>query len=148
VSDALVSTREEQAILARIRKSQGGLAQIDSIETAKDERDKTRAIGDYLANRKAKLPVRNAAAALIIGLERTIGAMLRDMPMHGGDRKSESRSHDVTLNALGINRMASHRWQTMAGRRDARSDCRRRRRGPGYRHAMDARGVNFCKCKS
>jgi hypothetical protein len=40
--------------------------------------------------------------------------MLRDMPMHGGDRKSESRSHDVTLNALGINRMASHRWQTMA----------------------------------
>jgi hypothetical protein len=42
------------------------------------------------------------------------GAGLRDMPMHGGDRKSESRSHDVTLNALGINRMASHRWQTMA----------------------------------
>jgi len=33
---------------------------------------------------------------------------------HGGDRKSESRSHDVTLIDLGINRMQSSRWQRAA----------------------------------
>ena len=56
-----------------------------------------------------------AVLPLVGVLPACAGAMLRDMAMHGGDRKSESRSHDVTLNALGINRMASHRWQTMAG---------------------------------
>jgi len=36
------------------------------------------------------------------------------MELHGGDRKTESRSHDVTLNDLGISKMQSHRWQTIA----------------------------------
>jgi hypothetical protein len=66
----------------------------------------------------------------------------------GNPQFSQDERIAPSLSDLGINRMASHRWQTMAGRRDARGDCRRRRRGPGYRHAMDARGVNFCKCKS
>ena len=60
-----------------------------------------------------------AVLPLVGVLPACAGAMLRDMPMHGGDRKSESRSHDVTLNALGINRMASHRWQTMGATLEA-----------------------------
>ncbi len=74
-------------------------------------------LSDLGINRKATLPVRNAAAALIIGLERRLGAMLRDMPMQHGARPADAGLHDATptLADLGIERTASHRWQTMAG---------------------------------
>ena len=56
-------------------------------------------------------------AAKLLNVSRRIGAMLREMEMHpGGD---PTPSHDVTgcpptLADLGINRMASHRWQVTA----------------------------------
>mgnify|MGYP007068779511 CR=1 FL=1 len=61
-------------------------------------------------------------AAKLLNVSRRIGAMLREMPMHGGDRKSSS--HDVTLiptlTDLGIEKTASHRWQVMAGPENGR----------------------------
>ena len=48
-----------------------------------------------------------------------MGELLREMKeggelQHGGDRRSESRSHEVNLKSLGINRMQSSRWQRAA----------------------------------
>ena len=56
-------------------------------------------------------------AAKLLNVSRRIGAMLREMPMHGGDRKSSFHDESLipTLSDLGINYTASHRWQVMAG---------------------------------
>jgi len=54
------------------------------------------------------------AAEITLRAERRLGEMLAEMAMHGGDRKSESRSHDVTLNDHGITKMQSSRWQAEA----------------------------------
>ena len=40
--------------------------------------------------------------------------MLGETVKAGGDRRSESKSHDVTLNDIGITKMQSSRWQSIA----------------------------------
>jgi len=61
--------------------------------------------------------MQNKLAEIVIRAERRAGEMLRDDgPKHGGDRKSESRSHDVTLIDLDIQPMQSHRWQKVDGK--------------------------------
>jgi len=37
------------------------------------------------------------------------------MGFHGGDRKSESRCHGVTLKDIGLNKKQSERYQRIAG---------------------------------
>ena len=117
MSDALVSTREEQAAIAKIEAAGKALAEAVELPEVKDIRDKAEAIRSYLRQQKSGLQAQNAAAILKIKAERRLGAMLRDMPRNpGGPERVVSR--DVTpptLAALGIERTASHRWQTMAG---------------------------------
>ena len=118
MSDALVSTREEQAAIAKIEAAGKALAEAVELPEVKDIRDKAEAIRSYLRQQKSGLQAQNAAAILKIKAERRLGAMLRDMEKNAGGRPAANRSHDVTglasLSALGINRMASHRWQTIA----------------------------------
>jgi hypothetical protein len=40
--------------------------------------------------------------------------MLAENVKRGGDRKSKSKSHDVTLKDAGVSKMQSHRWQRIA----------------------------------
>ena len=39
------------------------------------------------------------------------GELIAEKIEHGGDRKTESRSHDATLKNMGINKTQSSRWQ-------------------------------------
>ena len=56
----------------------------------------------------------NWAAEIKIRAERKCGELLGVDIQHGGDRKSGSRSHDVTLNDIGLSRMQSSRYQQIA----------------------------------
>ena len=58
--------------------------------------------------------MQNRCAEIEIRAERKAGEMLSETVEHGGDRKSESSSHAVTLKNLGIGRMDSSRWQSIA----------------------------------
>jgi len=50
------------------------------------------------------------AAEVKLRAERKAGELLAETITKGGDPKS----HDVTLNILGIEKMQSHRWQRVA----------------------------------
>jgi hypothetical protein len=62
----------------------------------------------------------NQAAALRIEAQARAGQVLREMAgrgelaAHGGDRRSSSRSRGSTLNALGVSKFESSRWQQVA----------------------------------
>ena len=60
---------------------------------------------------------RNAAGATwrlrFHAAERRLGEMLAETIEHGGNHKTKSKSHDVTLTDLGIGKMQSHRWQAL-----------------------------------
>lgn len=59
--------------------------------------------------------MQNQCAEIKLRAERKAGEMLAaDGPAHGGDRRSETRSHGETLNGLGITKSQSSRWQSIA----------------------------------
>jgi hypothetical protein len=149
VSDAL-ATRKDNAELAKLDAIDRALAEAETPEEVKRITDKLAAIGAFLKSQHAELADQNAVAIRRLTGLRAGGAMLRDMARKPGQRDQmlQPATFGPTLADLGIERTASHRWQTMAGRRDARSDCRRRWRGRRNRKTVDARGVSFCKCKS
>lgn len=56
----------------------------------------------------------NRMAEIKIRAERTAGETIPLVALHGGDRKSKSRLHDVTLIDLGVSKRDSHNWQAIA----------------------------------
>lgn len=116
MTDALATIQDERTALALLKAARAGMERVTTVEEAKDGRDKTRAIKDYLDNRNATLSVRNVAAVDVIGWERLTGAMLREMEKNpgGGDHRLQAATGAPTLADLGIEKTASHRWQVMA----------------------------------
>ena len=53
-------------------------------------------------------------AEIKIRAERRMGELIPELALHGGDRKSESRLHDVTLKDFGVEKIESHRYQQIA----------------------------------
>ena len=51
---------------------------------------------------------------ITIRAERRAGELIPEQIEHGGDRKTISRLHDVTLKNMGIEKIQSHRWQAIA----------------------------------
>jgi hypothetical protein len=83
------------------------------VDEVKDIRDKARAIEVY--SRQAKnTEAERQACEIRLRAERKCGQLLREQVEHGGDRRSVSRSHDVTLNDLGISKKQSSDWQRLA----------------------------------
>jgi len=60
------------------------------------------------------LEMQNQCAEIKLRAERRAGEILKDTIQHGGDRRSETRSHDATLKDSGINKSQSSRWQKIA----------------------------------
>ena len=83
---------------------------LDPVQTAGD---KALALERY-AQQAMNTDAERQACEIRIRAERRCGEMLPDVLEHGGDRKSESRSHDATLNKLGISKQQSSRWQKLA----------------------------------
>ena len=85
-----------------------------NIDEIKQIRDQAEALRQYILQQGASLEMQNQCAEIKLRAERRAGEMLNKESQWGGDRKSESRSHDVTLNNLGITKIQSHRWQLEA----------------------------------
>ena len=55
-----------------------------------------------------------SAAEIKLRAEQRAEEMLRPKKLRGGDRKSKSRDVTLKLSNLGVTKMQSHRWQSIA----------------------------------
>ena len=101
----------ELAILTRARQA---LVEATSIDDIKTIRDKAEAARKYAESAALGLEMQNMAAELKLRAERKAGQLLRELRLHGGDRKSRVRRSHLKLDQLGISRVQSHRWQLEA----------------------------------
>ncbi len=100
--------------LIQFNKAKSALAEIVTIDDAKDVRDKAAAIGIYLKRIDASHELQNEAADIKVRAERKGGEILRRMEKNKGGRPKENRSHHGTgLSDLGLNKNQSSRWQTI-----------------------------------
>lgn len=87
------------------------LATIGDVSDAVDLRCRLQALQSYAKSAQHSLDLQNEIAELKLRAERSAGRLLREMKLHGGDRKSGSKSPKPTLQQLGINKTQSHIWQ-------------------------------------
>lgn len=100
------------AILADARRL---LAEARTLPEIKAVRDKGHAAIRWAkSQRDISSEAVNDAMELVLEAERRIGAMLADMGLNGGDRKSECHDDRVKLSDLGISALQSSRWQAEA----------------------------------
>lgn len=86
------------------------LALASSVDEVKDIRDKASALQVYMKQAGESLEMQNQCAEIKVRAERRAGEILKVSVSPGGS----PMSHDVTLPDLGITRMQSHRWQSIA----------------------------------
>jgi N6-adenosine-specific RNA methylase IME4 len=101
--------------LAALGDARAAIERVTTVDDAKGIRDRAEALRVYAAQAGESLAVQNACAEVKLRAERRCGELLASTVEHGGDRRSESRSRDATLNDLGLNRSQSSRWQALAG---------------------------------
>ena len=101
--------------LVRLDKAKQALAQVETVEEAKDIRDKAEAVRQYVKQAGLGLEAQNECADIKLRAERKGGELLGEMELSKG---AATLSHDVTalptLSELGIGRMQSSRWQLIA----------------------------------
>jgi hypothetical protein len=103
-----MSESKDLVCLSRARRA---LAEARTVDEVKAIRDHGQAAIRWAKSRRdIGFEAQNDAAEIVLRAERMIGNMLAESVEHGGDRKSESRSRDVTLTDHGITKMQSHRW--------------------------------------
>ena len=101
--------------LAKIDAIRTAIAQAKTLNEVRNIRDKAEAIRVYVKAAGYGLDIQNDAAEAKIHAERKAGEMLAEQgPKRGGDRKSKSKGHDVTLKDIGVTNKQSERWQAEA----------------------------------
>ena len=102
--------------LATVAKAKQQLAACDSIEEAKNIRNKAEAVRQYMKAANDGHEAQNHAATIKLLAERRLGELLAAMPKQHGSRPADTGSHDVTpsLDDLGITKNQSSRWQKQA----------------------------------
>lgn len=101
--------------LAKTMAVRVALAKCASVDEVKEIRDKAEAMRAYAKQVGYGLEMQNSAAEIKIRAGRRGGELLKVMKDRGERTKSRKQeSHDVTLDDLGISKMQSSRWQTIA----------------------------------
>lgn len=109
-----LSAKQQPVGLIQIEQAKQLLAKATIFE-AVDLRDKAAAIAQYLKAHRDSYEAQCHAAEIKLRAERKAGELLAEMEMPKGGRPAENRSHDGTsLDALGINKNQSSRWQEEA----------------------------------
>lgn len=97
-------------MLAKLETACRALAEARGIKDVKTLRDQAQTIQDLLKRQGYCLEAQQQAGELKVRAERRLGELLPTTIQKGGNPKS----HDVTLNELGIGKMDSSRWQQLA----------------------------------
>ena len=108
---AITTVSQAMSVLAEVRRALDESVDFDQV---RELRDWSEAILHYVKTAALGLEMQNRAAEVKLLCERRVGQLLRDLPLHGGDRKSEHRVRGVTLEQLGIDNTKSSRWQRIA----------------------------------
>lgn len=113
-STALSVPEAEVRSLALLAQARFAIAEASSLEEIKTIRDKSEAIRKYAQAAGLGLELQNQAAEIKLRAERKAGSFLSKLKLHGGDRRDETSSDRVTLEAIGISKDQSSRWQLAA----------------------------------
>jgi N6-adenosine-specific RNA methylase IME4 len=102
--------------LARISSARRALAEAKTLDDVLRIRDEAEAVRHLLKVQGESLASQNEAAEVKIRAERLLGESLAKMEKAAGGRptKTSNATLQVSLGDLGIQRMQSHRWQTLA----------------------------------
>lgn len=111
---AALPAEESPRQLILLNQAQQALAQATSLDEIKDIRDKAEAARQYVQNARLGLTLQNYAAEVKLRAERRAGALLAQLKLAGGDRRSKTAANTLTLDDLGINKHESSRWQQEA----------------------------------
>jgi len=96
--------------LSKLSNAQRALAEAKTLPELRNVRDQAVAVVEYCKAAKLGTPLVNQAVEIKLRAERKAGGMLNKSVRKGGAPKS----HAVTLESLGIEKMQSHRWQLIA----------------------------------
>lgn len=113
-NDRALGLRPTEEALATLESAIVALAEAGSLEQIKDIRDKAEAVRQYAHNARTSLTLQNKAAELKLRAERRAGKLLRELGLHGGNRRSSTHDSRSTLAELGISQHQSARWQREA----------------------------------
>jgi hypothetical protein len=103
--------------LIRYEAARNALAEAHRVDEVKDIRDKAEAMAAYARQAKDSDLILYATE-IKVRAERRCGELLAANVEHGGDRRSESRSHATTLNEMGLTKDESSRYQQLAAMPD------------------------------
>lgn len=100
------------AFLERVDQARQALACIETVDDAKELRDKAEAARAWAKNARLGLDAQNHAAEIKVWAERKAGELLAETTRPGNPQLS----HDATIGRLpeGVTRSQSSRWQTLA----------------------------------
>jgi len=90
------------------------VAECHSVDEITLIRNKAEAYRYALRQAKESPEVIRKAEEIKLRAERRAGELLGETVNHGGDRKTESRSNDTTLNDIGVTKDQSSKWQKIA----------------------------------
>jgi len=106
--------------LIRYEAARNALQVASTVDEVKDIRDKSEAMAAY-ARQAKDTELLKWATEIKVRAERRAGQMLAEMPKNPGKLRNSSLSHDATataepptLDALGVTRSDSSRWQKLA----------------------------------
>ncbi len=105
--------------LAHFRKAKRELALSTNISEVKETRDKAEALRAYAKQAGESLEMQNNCAEIKLRAERRAGELLQETDKNGGGRPKKTSNTMLqvslpTLMELGLTRMQSSRWQTIA----------------------------------
>ena len=103
-----LSRRNDHASL--LNRAMAALSKANTVPEIVEIRDLAETIRHHAKRIGESLALQNTAAEIKLRAERKAGQTLAKTLKRGGDPKS----HDVTLRDLGISKMQSYRWQTIA----------------------------------
>lgn len=104
----------EKTGLVKFDAARVAIAKAVSVDEVKDIRDQAEAARKYAQQAGFGLEMQNKCSEIKLRAERRAGQILKKMELRGGDRKSKSKSRDVTLIDLGVTKSQSSRWQLEA----------------------------------